>query len=1144
LPVERQYPRSDSGCLPRLLRTAPNRIRAALALAPIAVMGTLLVACPALAVPRGALASLRTAEAFADSGLFAAAESVAAKVLANAHPKLRLDEAGCLATALVVDARLRTGKSLSASQESLAWHVYARAHRPPFLPMVVRARVSEMFARIQSNHGDLLEGIMAAREAVTLLDNSSEGGTALTRALTLLGGLYLDVDDAAPAESALCRAISIERRTPGWNAHELAQLYGDFGLASGSMAHFNQAIDALTTSLRLETALGRGDSTDSALWLSHRGDALEKMNRIADAESDFRRSEAIWRNARGLDYPSRAGPLRRLGSMLGRLGSLVPARDALEEAVRILGRDLSHAGSLASSELELGNLYYEMGDCSGAADLYESSSELFLRPEVADTVSAANCLNNLGALALENRQYDSSAKMLLRSIELQIRSYRPTNTDANDLANSWQNLALAYRQAHETDSALVCFTRSRVARLAAPWPDSLEMPKLYYNLGLIAEDREEFALARADMDSALSILATRVPPGQSTRLAVLEKLAELEWVSGRPRAAFDQALKCEVAFQDAFNAMLPRSTERGALLLAGTRTPALDLAISIALERQEAGLTDRVWDVVVRYRGVVFDEIAQRHRRRHALSDPKREYLWTELEGAVERRAGLNRTKPESLTAGAYAQELRAARKEVESLQRKVAGYDLETRKREEQGNIGGGEVRAAVGRHSALVAFIRFQRFDPVSVRRLRAAVPGAARSAERNPLEPVPWYAAFVVGPNGALPLLLDLGSAGDLEPLVTSWYGAAAGLNWRGAISDVDSEHVYRKLATSLRVATWDKLAPRLRGAKEVYIVPDGQLHMVAFETLPAGRQKYLIESAPTLIRLASERDLVSLGRVLAIGNGFLGVGAVDYDQVDSIAAQRYSRALAESGAARYREKRAGCQRTDPIHFDSLSQTGAEVDSAAQEWRLHRERDERCDVVRGGAATGSVFRALAPGRRGLHVATHSFIITSRCRTDQRRVFNGSIYTPCSDVLESPLVESGLVFAGANHVANDTEGFEGLLSGEEIASLELSGMEIAVLSACGTGLGPVRSGEGIFNLSRSFQLAGCREVVSTLWPVDDRSTEEWMRAFYKAYFRKHSSADAVRQASLQILKDRRTGARCTHPLYWGAFESSRAEQ
>jgi len=140
---------------------------------------------------------------------------------------------------------------------------------------------------------------------------------------------------------------------------------------------------------------------------------------------------------------------------------------------------------------------------------------------------------------------------------------------------------------------------------------------------------------------------------------------------------------------------------------------------------------------------------------------------------------------------------------------------------------------------------------------------------------------------------------------------------------------------------------------------------------------------------------------------------------------------------------------------------------------------------------------------------------------------------------VSENPLLLAGLALAGANRrgpAALDQD--EGILTAEEIAGLNLQGTEWAVLSACDTGLGEIRAGEGVFGLRRAFQIAGVRTVIMSLWSVEDRSAQIWMQALYEGRLQKNlNTADAVHGASIAVLRDRRAKGQSTHPFYWAAF-------
>jgi len=186
-------------------------------------------------------------------------------------------------------------------------------------------------------------------------------------------------------------------------------------------------------------------------------------------------------------------------------------------------------------------------------------------------------------------------------------------------------------------------------------------------------------------------------------------------------------------------------------------------------------------------------------------------------------------------------------------------------------------------------------------------------------------------------------------------------------------------------------------------------------------------------------------------------------------------------------------------------------------------------------GPDATETAFKVRAPEATIVHLATHGFFLEGPCRSalDSTRGVGGVV------TAENPLVLSGLAMAGANNRQNAGEGEDdGILTAQEVAAMDLSSVEWAVLSACETGVGEIRAGEGVFGLRRAFHVAGARTLIMSLWSVEDAATRAWMKALYEGRLREgRDTAEAVRQASLTILEDRRAKGLSDHPFYWAAF-------
>jgi CHAT domain-containing protein len=221
---------------------------------------------------------------------------------------------------------------------------------------------------------------------------------------------------------------------------------------------------------------------------------------------------------------------------------------------------------------------------------------------------------------------------------------------------------------------------------------------------------------------------------------------------------------------------------------------------------------------------------------------------------------------------------------------------------------------------------------------------------------------------------------------------------------------------------------------------------------------------------------------------------------------------------------------------MRFEPLPASAREAETILKIWRqTHLGPELR---LSGRAATEAALKQRAAGTRVLHLATHGFFLGGRCASAIAGQGDHTIMAT-RNAGENPLLLAGFALTGANQrqaVGHDEE--DGILTAEEVAALDLQGVEWAVLSACDTGVGEVRAGEGVFGLRRAFQVAGARTVIMSLWPVDDEDTRRWMTGLYERRFaRGLGTMEALRESTLDELRRRRKAGLSTHPFYWGGF-------
>ncbi|MFN3316883.1 MAG: CHAT domain-containing protein [Raineya sp.] len=160
---------------------------------------------------------------------------------------------------------------------------------------------------------------------------------------------------------------------------------------------------------------------------------------------------------------------------------------------------------------------------------------------------------------------------------------------------------------------------------------------------------------------------------------------------------------------------------------------------------------------------------------------------------------------------------------------------------------------------------------------------------------------------------------------------------------------------------------------------------------------------------------------------------------------------------------------------------------------------------------------------------MATHGFFNETRQDKINTNLPQNQIF------LENPLTNSGLLLTGAELSLEDKKmkaKENGIFTAQEATTLNLQNTDLVVLSACETGLGKIRNGEGVYGLQRAFLLAGAKSVVMSLWKVDDIATQEIMSLFYEnMLIKKQNKRMALYNAQSEIKKKYKS------PYYWGAF-------
>jgi tetratricopeptide (TPR) repeat protein len=679
------------------------------------------------------------------------------------------------------------------------------------------------------------------------------------------------------------------------------------------------------------------------------------------------------------------------------------------------------------------------------------------------------------------------------------------------------------------DSALAVLVRTRGLENAdVAWAEQTE-GEMYAACGRNDEASRCFERSVATFTRAAGPTATYTGMG-------LRDLSEALIGAGRPEQALEAALRAEAIHRQLLSDNARSMPEAQALTLPTSpflsSATGLDVLLSLASGPLAGDATVRraAWDALVRSRAVVQEAMLERHHRWIGERDPELVALAARFDSAAWRVSKLVVRGPAPDQVAEFRSRLEQARAARDRAERELAEHSARLRSVEACERRGLDSLVAMLPAGCALAAYAEFNRTER------RGSV-----------LTHTPSYVAFVLGHDG-VPAVVSLGPARSVDSLVARWRRELRGTPWTSTGEPAAERH-YRSIAGELRRAVWDPVAIHAHGARRLFVVPDGSLALVNFSTLPEGDSGYVLEHGPCLHYLPTERDLALGLEPAHAGRGLLAMGAPAFDS-SAIHADAGGGLLA---AESFRGPHTDCVSFREIRFGALPASRGELATIAGIWRAsHPETQAPTSVTRspveirvGADASEASFRAEAPGRSVLHLATHGFFVGGECLQPEvaARGIGGLISSPVAAAAPEPgadpLQLSGLALAGANlrgSAAPDQD--DGILTAEEIASMDLDGVQWAVLSACDTGLGDYRASEGVMGFRRAFLIAGARTTIMSLWEVRDESVARWMQTLYTGHWQRGlDTADAVREASIAELRRLRAAGLSTHPARWGAF-------
>jgi CHAT domain-containing protein/tetratricopeptide (TPR) repeat protein len=822
----------------------------------------------------------------------------------------------------------------------------------------------------------------------------------------------------------------------------------------------------------------------------------------------------IWEKAFGINNINVAAAMSNLANVYLLRGDFAKSETLLLRVVEIreklLGRDHT---LVAGAYNTLGRVYRRLEKIDKAIQSYETALDIRQRVLGKDHPATANVLQNLSTLYYFNGDYAKSQVLDEQVIAIFEKTLGPNHAN---VAGALENLGLSYVETKNFDKAEALYLRALSIHDKSFGVDSIQSASALINLGVLYFETNQYSksegfLSRAikirepdllnePLDFANLINSSGVLYGEiadyskseSLLLRTIEiytkylgenhrevakvynNLARMYALKGDVTKAFSFQQKGITLNEKSLDAMLQIGSERQKIdyLKSVSSFRELAIALNVRFGNENADASENGLNSIFQNKGRALDAVTN-------SIESLRKHIRIEDEPLLVELTEINKQLAENFSGNSTKISASERKKQLEVLNEKKEKLEIQISRLSAAyyapaGSISASNIRTNIPKESSLIEFSLFRPFE--------------RKISTENPYH----YAVYIVKREGKIEVA-DLGEAKEIDALITKF---------RNALQDPKNVNI-KQLARDLDKKLMSPIRGFLGDSTQLLISPDGDLNLIPFEALVDESGKYLVEKY-SISYLSSGRDLLRMQNSKPNPNSPLIITNPDFG-VSQIVGRP------ENITVSKRDKRRNVNVANSLaetYFLPLSGT-------EQEGKSIQTLFPESTLLTGSKATKDALKQ-AKSPSILHIATHGFYLEDKEKSST----------------ENPLLRSGIALAGANaRTSND-----GIVTALEATGLNLFGTKLVVLSACGTGLGEVQSGEGVFGLRRSFVLSGTESLVISLWSVSDYVTRELMTNYYKNLKQGTGRGESLRKVQLGMLKNPKR----QHPFYWASFIQS----
>lgn len=799
-------------------------------------------------------------------------------------------------------------------------------------------------------------------------------------------------------------------------------------------------------------------------------DLQKEQGAFSEATQTYQKAEKLYAQITGKESEEYLLWLNNYADLLTKKGEFAAAEKTYLKALDLQG--LVAAANKENRAILLGNLanlYANIG-------LYEEAEKLageqliFAQKAFENApVKYANMLNNLGFLAKRLGNLEQAEKYYEQATQIRKKELGEKHPL---YAQSLNNLGAIYEQKQVYPKAEENYQKSLAIRKETLGEKHPLYAQVFYNYAQNQRNLGLYEDAQKNLELVKTIREEKLGKNHPLYAKTTQSLATLAWHK-------KEIEKTEKLFQETLNSLFEQvnqvfvgmsENERSQFFATQIR-PTLEMYQFFALQNaSNPAFLGKAYDLQLSTKALLFFTTSK--FRQELQQNGRRDLLqkyeeWLRLKEQIARLYTLS--KDELAKRGVNLQELLAQANQLEKELNEATNFDNRFIK-----NFHWQDVARQLKPKEAAVEVLRLREF----------VTSGSGNFSSKV------MYAFLILKAESKNPELVIVENGEELEQEAIYFY--------RNSI-------IFRKQDKESYEQFFRKLHQKLQGIEKVYFSADGIYNQISLETLWIPEQKKYLSESLEIILLSSTRELfLEEKSTQNISKKAFLFGYPDYDAI--IASPTSEKAEIN------RQEKAQAFEVNGKFLASLPGSKREIENIKQ---ILQNKFAVKDLMRAEASETNVKATQNP--RILHIATHGFFLA-----DEEDAQNG--------VKVSPLFRSGLMMAGASQ-EQSPESDDGVLTAYEVMNLNLEATELVVLSACQTGLGQIKNGEGVYGLQRAFQVAGTKNLIMSLWSVDDAATQELMTFFYKELQNNLPKRQAFRNAQNKLKQ------KYPKPYYWGAF-------